>query len=376
MPLRLPLLWRYLLRSYLETLLLALLSFIAILLVIQCQEVARFASSGASITTIFLFTLYQIPYVLPLALPISSLIASFLLMQKISRSSELTTLRALGLSLPEVSTPILLAGALLAALNFLIASEITPRARGSAKHLLYDMAAKSPLFLFQKGTLLRCKDVYMEIGELEPGKGAKDLKVVVRGLSHGRLALAMIERAEMENSALALEGVHIISSWEAKGEEEMREGFDHLFVESEERMVTNGATLVQMLYPNAATGGSRVNEDYLPSRMLWLDAMAKEEKLSDSKSLLELARRLSLGLAAFSFTALGTLFGIDLGRSEKMIGAAYAALLTGGFLALLVAARSMHHLTYFGVLLNLIGHPLLLAACVKRGRSIASGGES
>ncbi len=364
-----PLLWRYLLRSYLETLLLAFLSFIAILLVIQCQEVARFASSGAPISTILLFTLYQIPYVIPLALPISSLIASFLLMQKISRSSELTALRALGQSLAEICTPILLMGMLLAALNFLIASEITPRARASAKHLLYDMAAKSPLFLFQRGTLLRCKDVYMEIGELEPGKGAKDLKVVVRGLSHGRLALAMIEHAKMENAALALEGMHIISSWEA----EEGGGFDHLFVESEERMVTDGATLVQMLYPNAALGGSHVNKDCLPSRMLWLDSMAKNEKFSNSTSLLELVRRLSLGLTAFSFTALGTLFGIDLSRSEKMRGAAYAALLTGGFLALLFAARSMHHLTYLGVLLNLIGHSFLLVACMKRGRSIASG---
>ena len=66
-----PIIWRYLLRSYFQVLALSVSSFIAILLVLRFQEIARFASSGTAQLKVLLFTLLQIPYILPIAIPVS-----------------------------------------------------------------------------------------------------------------------------------------------------------------------------------------------------------------------------------------------------------------------------------------------------------------
>src|SRR3990167_6985390 len=102
-----PILWKYLLRGYIQYFLLCVSAFVAILLVIRFQEIAIFASSGAKAKHISLFSLYQIPYILPIALPISCLISAMTLSLRMSSSLELTALRASGISLRTISYPIL-----------------------------------------------------------------------------------------------------------------------------------------------------------------------------------------------------------------------------------------------------------------------------
>src|SRR3569832_1685770 len=93
-----PILWRFLLKSYFQVFLLCMTSFIAALFVMRFKDIAEFATLNSDALSIFLFSLYQLPYVLPLAIPISCVIASMLLFQKLSHYQELTALRAAGVS--------------------------------------------------------------------------------------------------------------------------------------------------------------------------------------------------------------------------------------------------------------------------------------
>src|SRR5579863_9043123 len=101
-----PIVWRYLLRSYFQVLLLCVSAFIGVLIVLRFQEIARFATSGAAKLKILLFTLLQIPYILPIAIPVSCLIAAMLLFQRLSHTQELTALRTSGFGLKTISTPL------------------------------------------------------------------------------------------------------------------------------------------------------------------------------------------------------------------------------------------------------------------------------
>ncbi len=76
-----PILWRYLLRSYFKIFFLCLFSFVALLIVSRFKEIAKCAALSGSGSKAALFILYQIPFIIPLALPISSLCSSFLLVQ-------------------------------------------------------------------------------------------------------------------------------------------------------------------------------------------------------------------------------------------------------------------------------------------------------
>ena len=63
---------------------------------LRFKDIARFAALSADGVKTGLFVLYQFPHILPIAIPISALIASFLLFQRLSKTYELTALRASG----------------------------------------------------------------------------------------------------------------------------------------------------------------------------------------------------------------------------------------------------------------------------------------
>ncbi len=72
----------------------------------------------APVAYIVFFALYESP-IFPIALPLSCLIASLLLIQRLSSSHELTALRASGFSLFDILTPILITAAFSSPRQFL-----------------------------------------------------------------------------------------------------------------------------------------------------------------------------------------------------------------------------------------------------------------
>ena len=91
---RMPVIWRLLLSQYLKVLVLSIVAIICVLMTTRLDELAQFAVLGASTPHIWLFILYQIPYILPIALLLSALLSGLLLMQRLSGHNELIALRA------------------------------------------------------------------------------------------------------------------------------------------------------------------------------------------------------------------------------------------------------------------------------------------
>lgn len=118
-----PIIWRYLLSQYLKVLLFCSAAFVLLLLTLRLEEIAHFATLGPQGLYIFLYIYYQIPYILPIALPISALIAAIILFRRLSRLHELTAMRAAGLPLTAILTPLLIAAGFLSAANFYIVSK-------------------------------------------------------------------------------------------------------------------------------------------------------------------------------------------------------------------------------------------------------------
>lgn len=175
-----PILWKYLLKSYFQFFTLCNSGFVAVLLVIRFQEIAQFASSGAGIKHIALFSLYQIPYILPIAIPVSCLIASMILFQRMSFFLEFTALRACGIAIKSIAAPLLISSMVLCLINFSIASEITPITRTKAKHLMYEIVKENPLILMQKDSMLGLKKAEFDLKKLKLGKKAEEVLCIMR----------------------------------------------------------------------------------------------------------------------------------------------------------------------------------------------------
>jgi lipopolysaccharide export system permease protein len=363
-----PIVWRYLLRSYFQVLLLCVSAFICVLLVLRFQEIARFATSGAPKLTILLFSFLQIPYILPIAIPVSCLIAAMLLFQRLSHTHELTALRTSGFSLQAIATPLVFAGLVLTLVNFTLASEVAPRCRAMTKELIFEMATTNPLFLLQKESLIKLKNAYYDIGVLKGNKYAEDVLIAIKSSSSGKLTLMSAKELTLKGDLLKGEKVTFISSADAKKEG----GFDHLIIENQAEMTTKAAQLSQFLQ----TVDWTASFDYLPLRMILAHDIAVKKGRGLSKGAqVEISRRVSISLAAFTFTMMGIAFGMQISRNRSKKGILWAICLGALFLVCFISAKSLRQTPMIATTIYLLPHPLIILLCLRFLKSIRRGVE-
>lgn len=363
-----PIVWRYLLRSYFQVLLLCVSAFICILIVIRFQEVARFATSGAPMLKVLLFALLQVPYILPIAIPVSGLIAAMILFQRLSLTHELTAMRTCGMGLRALATPLFFAGFLLTLVNFTVASELSPRCRSISKQLIFEMAAANPLFLLQKESLVKLKNAYYDIGVLKANQYAEDVLLIVKNTSSGRMTVMSAKELALDGDLLKGKQVAFISSVDSKKDR----GFDHLVIENQAEMNTKAAHLSQFLQ----TVDWTASYENLPLRMILAHDFVQKNHLNVSKGAqVEISRRISISLAAFTFTLIGVAFGMQIGRNRSKKGIVWAICLAAGFLVCFIAAKSFRHSPMLSSAIYLLPHPFIALLALRSLKSIREGVE-
>lgn len=364
-----PLLWRYLLRKYLQVFSFCVTGFISVLLVTRFQDIARFAATGASPSHVLLFVLYQIPFILPLAIPVSCLIAALLLFQQMSRSHELTALRCAGLGILPIAFPLLMCGCVMAAVNFTIVSEISPRCRALSKELAYQMTAINPLCLLQKQTLIKLKNSYIDMKVLKSGHYAEDVIFAIQSAASHRLGLMIAKKLCLQNDTLMGSDVTFISSIDPKKEDY----YDHLVIENQAQMQTEAGLFSQYL----KSSEKNLSYDSLSCRLL--QARKKSEHGVDAKlharALQEMVRRASLGLAAFSFTLIGIAFGLEISREKKWTHLFWPTALASLYLIAFVSAKSLKYHCGASILCYLLPHVVIFFFCLRHFKQIAQGWE-
>lgn len=352
-----PILWRYLLKGYFQLFSLCLSAFVAILLVVRFQEIAVFASSGAKAYQIALFSLYQVPYILPIAIPISCLLASFILFQRMSSHMETTAFRASGMSLKTLAYPLLLGGFVLSLANLSIASEMTPFTRSLAKHLLYKIARDNPLIVMQKDSIVSMKSFDFDLKNLDPGKKAEEVIGIMRQDSQERISLFTAKELSVNQSTISGEGISFISSVPPHFP-----GYDHLIIENQGQMQIDKLKITSHLFNK---------EWFAKDDLLTLKEVVKKHKTSSrfftSKMGIELLRRASFALCPLTFTFMGIAFGVHIGRSKRKGNILYASALAFFVLGSFVAAKTLQKAPSFAALLYLLPHPI---ACLVSFRSL------
>lgn len=315
-----PLFWRYLLKSYFKSFFLCIGSFVAILLTLRIREIASFTALGANLKSTLLFCSCQIPQILPIAMPISSFIASVLLFQRMSRSHELSSLRAAGISLSQILTPILVVASALTLINFYITSELTTHTRLYSMKLLYDNTSANPLLLMQRQKLIKIPSSYIDIKEDASKNRASDLYFISYNPHHHHLALVTAKKLQLENDVLIGRNLAMISYLDG----EPSWGYDPLILENEGYLKMHAPTLSYFMKKTHW----KLNAISLPLRLLWIFSATdhpKEAKNIEgfvslkymiSPSILpEVFRRFFLGLTVLTLTVIGMSYSLELTRN-------------------------------------------------------------
>lgn len=382
-----PIIWRYLLGRYLKVLTLCLLTFVSILLISRLHEIAQFAALGGAAYYVTLFTLHQIPYILPIALPLSCLISTVILYQHMSATQELTALRASGLSLKQITAPTLIAGALVALINLYIVSEISSYSRRATSQLEHEVRTLSPFLLLQNRNYIASKAAYIDVkGEMVQGESAEDVILAINQSQSQRITLALAKLFKATDDMLSAQQVTLISGAEST---EQR-SFDHLFMENLQEIETPLSDFTGFV----KQGGWRVKNDHFELSLLLIrlrrafkavqyalsDPQVDQVRLKSLKNqrnacCTELSRRVSVGLAVFTFSLMGCAFGVSISRMRSRRGAIMVSALALMYLVCFFVAKGLPEKFLMATVLYLSPHILISALSVRALKRAIKGVE-
>jgi len=371
-----PILWRYLLTHFLKTFVLSMLTFVFLLITLRLDQIAHFATLGGEKWLVLKYTLYQIPYILPIAIPISCLIAAMLLMHGLSERCELTAMRSFGLSIMNCLLPILIISAGLSVINFWIVSEIGTASHLASTRLKAELRLVNPLLLMNHKHLIKMKGLYFEaFGPSKLGESAEDALFAYPEKKSGKIALLAAKKLSIQGDQFVGDDVTLI------GPLKQKVAFENI---KEYRVDVNDFAAI---FENKTWN---VNLDYLKLPLLLVqkerEHMALKDLLESGKTSLikakeraltridlEIARRVSIGFAAFSFTLLGLGFGIGISRGRKALNILKVVALASLFLISYFAAKGIDHQFLPAAILYTVPHVLILVFAFRAILKIEKG---
>ena len=207
--------------------------------------------------------------------------------------------------------------------------------------MIYHETSSNPLLLLQRQKLVKIKDAYLEM-QAEGDESIKNLTFIAPNVSSGRLTLLSARKLWIEQEELVGKDLAILSYFPVEA------GFDNLMIENQTWMRTSAPLLSKALKKNRP----RIDINALNFKMLQIHSKPKQ-------ALIEMLRRLSLSLAPFSFTFLGSAFGIEEGRNPKKKNLFFALLLTLSVLMSYLLGKELKASPWIATIAFLLPHPFI-----------------
>lgn len=152
---------QYLLKDYLNTFGMALLLIAFAMSIGNIYKVIDLMSYGLSVGLIGRFFLYNIPYALVYAIPISTLFSTLLLFGRLSADSEISAMKSSGMSMWQIAAPVLLCGICISGISLYLNLVVNPTARYETKKLISGIGVDDPIKLLEEGRFIRDFPGYM-----------------------------------------------------------------------------------------------------------------------------------------------------------------------------------------------------------------------
>lgn len=371
---------RYLIKEFLKVFLFSMLSFVAILFTTRLQEIAQFASIGAPVEAVFRFCLYQIPYILPIVIPIASLISGIILTQHLSSSQELTILRSSGLSIGRILAPVILVSCMVALMNFFIVSEVATTSHVASRQLQEQLKRINPLVLLNHQKQNNIQGVYIEaLGGSQRSQEAHDLVIALWNKKTESIALVNAKKIEAKKPYLEADHLSLLLP---QINEEANEA-NGWMIEN----IANAKTTTNNFSSMLRQRHWRLHADYLPFGMLlvalkdsYRDYIKTPEDRSTKRFFFELShevsRRISIAIAAITFTLLGMAYGMQIGRHRGRQGIYIVIILAAMYLVCYFTGKNMEHQRFTSTALFLFPHIIIITAALYSLRRISRGIES
>jgi lipopolysaccharide export system permease protein len=138
---------RYILRQLAAPFLFALAAQTSLMLLSQvAKKFGALVGKGLPWTVIGEVFLLSLPFIIAMTLPMAVLLAVLYTFSHLAADNEITAMRASGISVYQVLTPVLIWGACMSAFNFAFVDQVLPRSNARLRSLLVDIGRKKPTF--------------------------------------------------------------------------------------------------------------------------------------------------------------------------------------------------------------------------------------
>ena len=131
-------------------------------------KVLDLVAEGASAWAFIQFMFYILPIVLTFTVPWAVMVAVMLVFGRLSADSEITAMRACGVSIMQIVSPIMIVTAILTALCLYLQVELGPPLLGKSRTLLKNAVMEQPRSLFEPGRQINFQNTLIYIDDKEP----------------------------------------------------------------------------------------------------------------------------------------------------------------------------------------------------------------
>jgi lipopolysaccharide export system permease protein len=196
---RAPILKRYIASEILPGFLVNMLVFTSIMLMAKVMDMANLViSKGVGLSVVIEILLLATPKVLSMTLPMGTLLAVLTAFLRLSADSELTVLRASGVSLYQMSPPVLIFGATVGLLTAVFSLWLAPEANWRFKAQLLDLAKARADLAIEEQTFVRSfQGLVMYVSQLTPGADQMRQVFIHDGRSEGEAAVIVAQRGQL-----------------------------------------------------------------------------------------------------------------------------------------------------------------------------------
>ncbi len=304
----------YILKEFFHSFLLSVVVFTFVLLVGNVIQLADLViNKGVDIFSVLKLFFFLIPWLLSFTLPIAALTAVVLTFGRFSGDGELTAIRASGIGLFRISSPLFIVGIIFSFLAFFMNDQVSPNASFASRRVVKEIGMKNPAAMLEEGTFIRGFGNYVIfIYEI---KGSKLRNIRIYQPQEGKTTRTIVaESGEIHTQP----GTSIVDLKLFNGTSE-----EPSPTEPESFYKLNFKTYNMTIDISKMMKKEKIQKKI---REMTVNELTKEieivkaQKMDPTPLYVEIYKKVNMSIASFVLILMGIPLGIKAQRSEKSIG--------------------------------------------------------
>jgi lipopolysaccharide export LptBFGC system permease protein LptF len=296
----------------------------------------EFLSRGVPLLSAVQFLFYISPLVLTLSIPWAALVAIMLVFGRMSADNEITAMRACGISILQIISPIILIVFLLTCFCVYLQLDVAPEWTYRARGMITQVGVDQPLSIFEAGRPVEFENNHILIDERVGETGLKNIQVwrmgkgkkVEQDISAASGKIDVDKNAQILN--VVLDDAKIVS-YDSKNNDKPTRTFSKQMIFS----IDYGKKF------NSIKIGKEIK--YLSFREIFGRAVLdKRRGIDTTKIEVELNQRIALALSPIAFMLLGLPLAIRTSRKETSVGLFLSVILAGVYFSLVMVFEAFN----------------------------------